>query len=143
MFLSLFSPLLNDALLSFTTSLYRLPKQQERDEKSEPFFNPFRSLLLLKESLQTVCNGTNGRHATLQRLKPYPIPLFYHPEYPRPPLRTRLQTPTLFRNFFLKFFYRIFFQKKFFSLSKKRGIYYQSKKIFLNNIPIWIIQPIL
>ena len=136
-------PLLVDALLFLTPSLYKLPKQQERRRKNTPFFVPFRSFHSWINTLQTVCNGTNGRHATLQRSDLHPIPLFSPSSRPPspstdPPPNTHHQTK-FFSNFFSqKIFHLIkwnihpllkFFLKNF-SLYKKRGIYHQSE-IFL------------
>ena len=105
MFLPPVFPLLVDALLFLTPSLYKLPKQQERRRKNTPFFVPFRSFHSWINTLQTVCNGTNGRLATLQRLNLPPCTLVSPSRDPRPPPQTHLQTPTILQIFFSKFLY--------------------------------------
>ena len=136
MFLPLFSLCWMMLFCSLPPSLYRLPKQQERRRKKHTFFsyrsnpfycwnNPFKPFATEQTDVSQRCNGWTF----------HPVPLFHHPETPVPLYTPHLQTPTLFRNFFfenflLKFLPN-FFWKKFFSLYKKRGIYHQSKKIFL------------
>ena len=148
----MFLPLFSLCWLMFFCSL--LPpcidfqNNRNANEKEAPFSWTFDPSLHWINTLQTVCNGTNGRHATLQRLN---LPLCTHvspSRDPRPPPQTHLQTPTLKRNFFWKFFLSYkkehasssefffeiflpnFFWKNSFPLIREEGgIYYQSKKI--------------
>ena len=122
-------PLLNDALLFLAASLYRLQNNRNRDEK-EPLFrersdpsycwkNPFKPFATEQTDVSQRCNGWTF----------HPVPLFHHPETPVPLYTPHLQTPTLFRNFFSKFFS----QKIFHPI--KRNIHHQTKFFWEYNKP--------
>ena len=115
------SPLLVDALLFLTTPCIDFQNNRNANEKEAPFSWTFRSLLLLKESLQTVCNGTNGRHATLQRLNIPPCTPVSPSRDPRPPLHTPSPNTHPPPNFFSKFFSQKIFHPR------KRNIHHQTK----------------
>ena len=121
------SPLLVDALLFLTTPCIDFQNNRNANEKEAPFSWTFRSLLLLKESLQTVCNGTNGRHATLQRLNIPPCTPVSPSRDPRPPLHTPSPNTHPLPNFFFK----IFFSENFSSYKKEHT---PSNEIFFENI---------
>lgn len=106
------------------------------DEKSEPFFNPFPPSIHWINTLQTVCNGTNGRHATLQRSNLHPIPLFSPSRDPRSPSTD----PPLNTHHPPKFFFKIFFSENFPSC-KIEEYTLSHKKIFFSKKRN--IQPIL
>lgn len=67
MFLPLFSLCWLMLFCSLLHPCIDFQNNRNGDEKSEPFFNPFPPSIHWINTLQTVCNGTNGRHATLQR----------------------------------------------------------------------------
>ena len=96
------------------------------NEKAAPFSWTFRSFQSLEKFLQTVCNETNGRLETLQRLNLTLYPCFYHPETPVPLHRPTSKHPPSNEIFFWKFFfwnlYRIFFEKNLFPLQEERHI---------------------
>ena len=138
MFLPLFSPYWMMFPLFLTTFPVLLQNNRNANEKEAPFSWTFRSFQSWINTLQTVCNGTNGRYATLQRSNLPPCAPVLPSRDPRPPPQTHLQTPTLKRIFFEKFFCHIkrniHHPPKFFSK-------FFSQKIF--HLIKWNIHPLL